>query len=188
MVDESYADRHRGCRRLGGDDRDNGLAELGAVGDAVNAPVVQRDHREVDREREQEDGQHQRVEEAVGGVDARGVRDHPEEGPAGEREPDVGREVDQEVLGRISPAQPPDHDRDRPDRGRGRSAEEHHRQHESQEAAGDLDLGPGLDGAKVAHRREHEQGDEQGEVPIVDGGVPDRSRDRTGQQAELGGN
>ena len=135
---------------------------------------------EVDGEREHERREHEQVERALL-PSAERVRGRVEGEAAGEREPGVGDQVVQEEVRLVAPAEPAHGDRRDPDHGGGRSSQEHHREHEREEAARDLDARRGVRGRDVAHDREHEQRGEKRHVPV---GVADHADATAATSAE----
>ena len=166
VVEVGDADRQARRGHLGGQHRHEHRAHLRQERAAVERAVVDRDHREVEDQRDHEDPEHREVEGAVSGGQMRAVAERVEADAHGERERGVGGEVVEKGLPRLVPAQPADQDRGHGDQRRRRAAEEHHRQYQGEEAAGDPD--PAAHGQRehVARHRERQQHREQPEIPV----------------------
>ena len=96
------------------------------------------------------------------------MRDGLEDEPGDQREDRVGDEVDQQVVALVALARPAGEDREHADQDRRGDAGEDRGEDDREEARGDEDpVGAHLDPQQVAGDAEHEQGPEQGQVPIA---------------------
>ena len=186
-VGEGDADREHRRGELGRQHGEQGAADLGREAGALLVAGVARDQREVDRQREHEDAADQEVEGGAPGRNRSGFRDGVKDDPGDQREPGVGDQVDQQVLGRIAGLEPADQDRDHAHQRRRAAAEEDGADHDRQEARRDDDLmDPGANRDQVADHRDRGQGAEQPEVPVGHRVAEDRDRQRRRQGDELG--
>ncbi len=185
VVDEGDADRHQRRRQLGGQHRDQDVANLGEEGAALQIAFIEADHREVDRQRQQEGREDERVEGGVRRRDPEPAGRLVEGDAADQREGGVGEDVVEQVVRRVAPARPADQDRQDPDHRGRRAAEQDHRQDEGEEAAGGLQAGGGFDRGQVAEDREAEQDAEQRQVPVGGAAPQDGGGDDGGEQHHL---
>jgi hypothetical protein len=178
-------DREQRRRELGGQHGDHELAhEVEQRHTLLEVDPVRRDDQEVDREREHERGEHEEVEAAV-------LTCHPQRVPRGvereateEREPGVSDEVVQQEVRFVAPAKPAERHRGDSDHGRGRAAQEDHREHQREEAARDLDARGGVGRSDVAADGEHQQDREESKVPVGVADHADRGRAREREQLQ----
>jgi hypothetical protein len=166
-----HRDVHRRHRQQRGEqlrcqDRSERVGEL--VGDrgAVEVALVAGHHQEVQRQREHEHDEDQEVVTDLARVQSCGVGDDMEEQTAQEREPRERHKVVAQIVGCLTGAEPSDGNRQHPDHGCRRAAENDGPEHQPEEARRHLDtLRARLDAGHVADDGEERDQHERRRLP-----------------------